>query len=143
MKNYSRWNTDYNGNIIPETYEEWHYNPSDSTEGYRMYYLQNNTGWQVSNVTDVTLYYEFDYVYYQAEEQLAISFDTHNPNAPENYTADMLTLNDTLMVFENEYRSHWFEKAEMKKLGVFDIASRSVPFVIPDKKEKGLPIFGF
>lgn len=144
---YERWNTDYYGNILDETYTITNYNPfNEEVPGWTMYFLKNNHGVQTDRKYNkesqlVQVLYPFDYEYNHSTGHLHITFESEDPELNEYYDTDVLTLNDTIFIIQDEYRSHFFEKASMRKVGyVIEPDKARQPGKIGTKK-RGQPLF--
>jgi hypothetical protein len=138
---YERWNTDFYGEMIPETYETYTFNPEDTLQGFTMYFFENNSGCQADNKTSGRSYFLFDYEYDESNSNFYISFETNEGSAPEDYNAHVNTLNDTLFVLTNEYKDHWFEKATMSKIGEIETNQKSRMTYPKAKKKQNSAIF--
>jgi len=135
------WNTDYFGQIIEETYRHYTFDPYDTTTGYIMFFLEDGKGLQRDHHNDTVAYYAFTYEYNSVDQILHIEFETID-GAPEDYDPQVLTASDSLYRFMHEYKSNWWERADMRKIADYvpeDVAKlRSVA----TKKRKGHgPIF--
>ena len=70
-----RWNTDYFGQMIEDSYRHWEFNPYDTTAGYMMYFFEDGHGVQRDHHNDSVVYYTFTYDYNAANRSLYIEFD--------------------------------------------------------------------
>lgn len=113
------WNTDFFGQIIEDSYRHKIYDPYDTSTGYLMYFLENGKGVQRDHHNDTAVYYAFDYEYDPVNQILHIDFETIT-GAPESYSPNVLTASDSLYRFRHEYKSNWWERADMRKVGVFN-----------------------
>ena len=144
---YERWNTDYFNNILDETYTVDDFNPSNfNSPGWTMFFLKNNHGEQSdrkynqSGILEQVIY-PFDYEYDSVTHHLHITFENEDPEVNEYYDTDVLTLNDSIFVIQDEYRAHFFEKASMRKVGyVEENKNTDSPRKIGTKK-RGQPLF--
>lgn len=136
------WNTDYFGQIIEDSYKFYDFDPFDTTTGYMMYFLENGKGVQRDHHRDTAVYYAFDYEYNPVDQILHIEFETVG-DAPESYDPNVLTASDSLYRFVHEYKTDWWERADMRKVGVInpDEKSKLMRKVMKRKKEE--PIFIF
>ena len=136
------WNTDYYGQIIEDTYKHRTYNPYDTATGYTMYFLENGTGVQMDHHNDTAVYYAFSYVYNPVNQILHIEFETVD-DAPENYDPQVLTASDSLFRFIHEYKDHWWERADMRKIGTINPDAKAVLKHKAIKRKGDEPIFQF
>jgi len=143
---YERWNTDYFNNILEETYTVSEYNPSNfNTPGWTMYFLKNNHGEQSDRKYSETgelvqIFYPFDYEYDSVTHHLHITFENEDPEVNEYYDTNVLTLNDSIFIIQDEYREHFFEKASMRKVGYIEETKTQSPRKTGTKKH-GQPLF--
>jgi hypothetical protein len=134
------WNTDYYNQMIEETYIHRIYNPYDTTTGYLMYFLEDGKGVQRDHHNDTAVYYEFTYEYNPVNQILHIEFETINDEM-EEYDAHVLTASDSLYRFIHEYKSHWWERADMRKISVYDPGEKDVLRQKAVKRKERGPIF--
>ena len=136
------WNTDYMDQMIEDSYRHKEYDPYDTATGYTMYFLADGTGVQMDHHKDTAAYYAFKYEYNPINQILHIEFETVN-DAPEDYNPQVLTASDSLFRFIHEYKDHWWERADMRKIGTIH------PNAKADLKHKAIkrkgdePIFQF
>ena len=134
------WNTDYYGQIVESSYKHKIYDPYDTTKGYLMYFLEDGKGVQRDCHNDTAVYYEFAYEYNPINQILHIEFETIT-GAPESYDPQVLTASDSLYRFIHEYKTDWWERADMRKVGVFNPEEKaSVLRKAKKRKDRG-PIF--
>ena len=136
------WNTDFYGQIIEDTYKHKIYNPYDTTTGYLMYFLEGGQGVQRDHHADTVVYYLFNYEYNPINQILHIEFES-TTDAPENYDPQVLTASDSLYRFMHEYKAHWWERADMRKVGIVNPSERSFLREVVTKRKGGEPIFQF
>ena len=136
------WNTDYYGQIIESSYKHRIYDPYDTTKGYLMYFLEDGKGVQRDRHNDTAVYYEFTYEYNPVNQILHIEFETVNDET-EDYDAQVLTASDSLYRFIHEYRPNWWERADMRKIGIFEPQERGSLLQKARKRKPGEPIFQF
>ena len=74
---------------------------------------------------DTAVYYFFQYEYNPINQILHIEFETVN-DAPENYDPQVLTASDSLFRFIHEYKDHWWERADMRKVGEINPAEKTL-----------------
>lgn len=136
------WNTDYFNQMIEDSYKHRVFNPYDTATGYTMYFLENGTGVQMDHHKDTAVYYVFNYEYNPLSQILHIEFETVN-DAPEDYDPYVLTASDSLFRFIHEYKDHWWERADMRKIGIIAPSERSFLNKVATKRKGGEPIFQF
>ena len=136
------WNTDFYGQIIEESYKHRIYDPYDTTKGYLMYFLEDGKGVQRDRHNDTAVYYEFTYEYNPVNQILHIEFETVS-DATEDYDAHVLTASDSLYRFIHEYKPNWWERADMRKVGIFEPQERGALMQKARKRKAGEPIFQF
>ena len=136
------WNTDYYNQMIEDSYKHMVYDPYDTATGYTMYFLENGTGVQKDHHNDTAVYYVFSYEYNPINQILHIEFETVD-GAPENYDPHVLTASDSLYRFMHEYKPNWWERADMRKIGVINPDSKAFLKQVATKRKGGEPIFQF
>ena len=136
------WNTDFYGQIIEDTYKHKEFNPYDTTGGYLMYFLENGQGIQRDHHSDTAVYYLFNYEYNPINQILHIEFETAT-GAPESYDPQVLTASDSLYRFIHEYKPNWWERADMRKVGVINPSEKSFLRNVATKRKGDGPIFQF
>ena len=135
-----RWNTDYMDQMIEDSYKHKIYDPYDTATGYTMYFLADGTGVQMDHRKDTAVYYAFKYEYNPLNQILHIEFETVN-DAPENYNPQVLTASDSLFRFIHEYKDHWWERADMRKIGTINPDARAIIKQKAVKRKGDGPIF--
>ena len=136
------WNTDYYDQMIEDSYKHKVYDPHDTATGYTMYFLENGTGVQMDHHKDVAVYYFFNYEYNPINLILHIEFETVN-DAPEDYDPQVLTASDSLFRFIHEYKDHWWERADMRKIGTINPSEKAILKNVATKRKGDEPIFQF
>ena len=111
-----KWVTDYAGQIIEDEYKHSDYNPYDTTRGYLMYFLEDGVGLQRDHHTDTVAWWPFSYRFVPDSLILHLDFETIH-GAPESYAPNVLTASDSLYRFIHEYKSHRWERVDMRKVG--------------------------
>lgn len=111
-----KWNTDYANQIIEDTYKKYEYNPYDSMMGYWMYFYEGGIGLQRDHHTDTVAYWIFHYEYKPNEHELFLEFED-TEGAPIDYNVTVLAASDSLFRFMHEYEPHWWERADMRRIG--------------------------
>ena len=139
VMNKERWNTDYAGQIIEDTYELKEYDPYDTTRGYHMYFLADGTGVQRDHHTDTVAYWLFDYEYDPVNQILHISFP--GADSVMNYNPEVLTASDSLYRFMHEFKPHFWERADMRKVGTINPLGKSTLIQKAVKRKERGPIF--
>lgn len=135
------WNTDYFNQIIEDTYHHWVYDPFDTTQGQQMYFLEDGTGIQCNKVLhDEPLYFPFTYEFDPVNNTLHIEFELVD-GSPEPYDPEILHASDSIYRFYHEYKAHWHERAEMRKIGVVDPNAKALLKQKLTKRKGGEPIF--
>lgn len=120
-----RWNTDYFGQMIEDSYRHWEFNPYDTTTGYRMYFFEDGHGVQRDHHNDSVVYYTFTYDYNAANRSLYIEFDLVSDSL-ENYSVNVLTASEELFRFHHEYKPNFWERADMRKVGTITPGEKSL-----------------
>ena len=136
------WNTDFYDQIIEDSYKHKEFDPYDTATGYTMYFLENGIGVQMDHHNDTAVYYSFQYEYNPINQILHIEFETVD-NAPEDYDPQVLTASDSLFRFIHEYKEHWWERADMRKIGTIIPQERDFIKSVATKRKGGEPIFQF
>jgi hypothetical protein len=136
------WNTDYYGQIIEDSYKHYEFNPYDTTTGYLMYFLENGQGVQRDHDNDTAVYYAFTYEYNPIDQILHIEFETTG-DEPESYDPQVLTASDSLYRFIHEYKPDFWERADMRKVGVYNPEGKANLRQKAIKRRDGEGIFGF
>lgn len=136
------WNTDYFGQMIEDSYKHKVFNPYDTTTGYIMYFLENGKGVQRDHHKNTVVYYAFDYEYNPVNQILHIEFETVTDSV-ESYNAQVLTASDSLYRFIHEYKPNWWERADMRKIGIINPEEKAFLIRATKKRESNTPIFQF
>ena len=136
------WNTDYYDQMIEDSYRHNEYDPSDTTTGYTMFFLENGLGVQMDHHKDTAVYYAFQYDYNPMNQILHIEFETVDEDH-ENYDPHVLTASDSLFRFIHEYKEHWWERADMRKIGTVNTHEKAFLKHVTTKRKGGEPIFQF
>lgn len=129
---YERWDTDYYGEFIEDSYRTWHYYAEPEYDNWFFYFLEDSTGYQWRAKNHDTVYYAFSYVYYPLEDSLYINYVTDSTDVVEDYLAIVEKLDDEEFIFQNEYKSHQFERLTMANVS----PNKKTPFVKPAKVMK-------
>ena len=111
-----RWNTDFQNQIIEDTYKKKEFNPYDSMTGYWMYFFEDGIGVQRDHHTDTVAFWLFNYEYEPGDRTMNFEFE-HVTGAPLDYTVDVLAASDSLFRFMHEFDTTWWERADMRKIG--------------------------
>lgn len=135
-----KWNTDYYGQMIEDSYMSFEYNPYDTTTGYLMYFLENGQGVQRDHHTDTVAWWFFRYSFVPDSLILHIDFETID-GAPESYAPNVLTASDSLYRFMHEYKADSWERADMRKIGTVHPDQKAILLQKVTKRKKGEPIF--
>lgn len=134
------WNTDYFGQIIEDSYKHYTFDPYDTATGYMMYFLEDGQGVQRDHHNDTAVYYAFTYEYNPVDQILHIDFETVT-DAPESYAPQVLTASDSLYRFIHEYKTDFWERADMRKIGEYTPQEEAKLRQIVAKRKEGGPIF--
>jgi len=118
------WNTDYYDQIIEDTYKDSVYDPYDTTRGQLMIFLENGEGIQRRRKSTGAVYYRFTYDYNPSLRILHCEFETVT-DTMEVYDTQVLTATDSLFRFIHEFKKHWWERADMRKIGTFQPQEKS------------------
>lgn len=135
-----RWDEDYYGQIIEETYKYKTYDPYDTTRGYLMYFLEDGKGVQRDHHNDTAVYYDFTYEYNDVDQILHVEFETVIDTV-EAYDAHVLTASDSLYRFIHEFLPMQWERADMRKIGVFNPDEKAALMQKVRKRKGNGPIF--
>ena len=136
------WNTDYMDQMIEDSYKHKIYDPYDTATGYTMYFLADGTGVQMDHHKDTAVYYAFTYEYNPINQILHIEFETID-DSHEDYDPQVLTASDSLFRFIHEYKDHWWERADMRKIGTINPDAKAVLKHKAIKRKGDEPIFQF
>lgn len=120
-----RWNTDYFGQMIEDSYRYWEFNPYDTTMGYRMYFFEDGNGVQRDHHNDSVVYYTFTYDYNAESRNLHIEFDVVSDEV-EDYDVYVLTASEELFRFVHEYKPNFWERADMRKVDPIEPTEKSL-----------------
>ena len=142
VSSLEHWNTDYFDQMIEDSYKHHEFDPYDTATGYTMYFLADGTGVQMDHHNDTAVYYVFSYEYNPINQLLHIEFETIE-DAPEDYDPQVLTASDSLFRFVHEYREHWWERADMRKIGTINPDVRALIKQKAIKRKGDEPIFQF
>ena len=135
------WNTDYFNQIIEDSYRHWEYNPYDTTDGQLMYFLEDGKGIQRNRVLhDYPIYFPFEYEYDRVNNILHIEFELEDGDY-EVYNWEVLCASDSLYRVYHEYKPHWFERADMRKIGVINPSEKARLIYKATKRKRGEPVF--
>lgn len=136
-----KWNTDFYNQIVEDSYKHRVYDPYDTTQGQLMYFLEDGKGVQRNRVLeDYPIYYPFKYEYDPANNTLHIEFETEE--GPEPYDPEVLNASDSIFRIYHEYKPHWHERADMRKIGVVTPGEKTrLMQKIMKRKKGGEPIF--
>ena len=107
-----------------------------------MFFLADGTGVQMDHHSDTAVYYVFNYEYDPMNQILHIEFETVE-DAPENYDPQVLTASDSLFRFIHEYKEHWWERADMRKIGTINPDAKALLKQKAIKRKGDEPIFQF
>ena len=141
-----RWNTDYYGLMIEDSYKCFEFDPCDTTTGFWLYFFENGIGVQVDRCNDTVssnkvIYYMFSYTYDIASRKLEYSFQLVDGTI-EHYNLTIITATPELFRFEQEYEPHFWERSDMKKIGTIDPDQKALMLnrAVKKRKEAG-PVF--
>lgn len=135
------WNTDYYNQIIEDTYNHWEYDPYDTTRGQLMYYFEDGKGIQRNRVIeDYPVYFPFEYEYDPDNNILHIEFELEEGGV-EAYNWEVHCATDSLYRVYHEYKSHWFERAEMRKVDIIHPGEKDRLLHKATKRKRGEPVF--
>ena len=136
-----RWNTDFYGNVIADSYKEWSFNPHDTTTGFTMYFAEDGFGVQEDRYNTPHVYYTFHYNYDNVTRILHIEFDLVDTTQTEIYDARVLTATERKFRFEQEYKPDFWERTEMTKIGTIDSQIKNIIDRAMVKRKESGPIF--
>lgn len=142
------YNTDFFGNPIPQTMVTYYFTPGDPENGIDLVYwedrkgemrdrsrdtlyIYNTGGYVVDTIIcpDTTLITGFSYAYHPEDSLLYMNMETQYPFT---YQLFISSLTDDSFVYENEYDSHYVEKAYMKRLSFVPDKPRSTNTIVSD-----------
>jgi hypothetical protein len=138
VMNKERWNTDYANQMIEDSYVLKEYDPYDTTRGYHMYFLEDGMGMQRDHHTDTVAYWLFYYDYDPVNQILHIDFPS---DTTMNYAPEVLSASDSLYRFMHEFKPHYWERADMRKVGTVVPAAKSDLMRKAVKRKESGPIF--
>ena len=130
------WNTDYYGMMVEDSYQAYPYDPYDTTSGYLMYFLEDGVGIQRDHHTDTVAWWSFNYEFDADSNILHIQFHLVNDSL-ESYDPTVLCASDSLYRVFHQYKPHWFERADMRKVGTIDPGDKSLLLTRYAKNRKG------
>lgn len=135
------WNTDFFGMIIEDSYRDHYYDPFDTLTGYQMWFLANGEGYQRDHHTDTIAWWSFNYEYDVLNQILYISFATID-DSPEDYAPHVLTASDSLFRIFHEYKTDFWERADMRKIAtIIPDSTRMEMMRKASKRKAGQPMF--
>ena len=136
-----RWNTDYYGNMIEDTYRHYEYDPYDTTVGYQMYFLANDTGYQCDHQsTDSATWWMFTYKYDNDNQVLDLSFIL-DEEGTEEYSLDVVTASDSIFRFIHQFRPNFWERSDMRRIGTIVPNAKALMRKKTAKRRERGPIF--
>lgn len=135
-----RWNTDYYGQMVEDSYKIYEFNPYDTATGYLMYFFENGQGVQRDHHTDTIAWWSFTYSFVPDSLILHIDFETID-GAPESYAPNVLTASDSLYRFMHEFKPNFWERADMRKVATIQPEDKAILRQKASKRRKGEPIF--
>lgn len=134
------WNTDYYGMMIEDSYRAYTYDPYDTTSGYLMYFLSEGRGYQRDHHTDTVAWWAFTYDFDVVNQVLNISFETVD-GSPESYSPSVLSASDSLYRIFHEYKSNFWERADMRKVATINPGEKEEMVRKAAKRKEGQPMF--
>lgn len=142
VKKVEHWNTDYAGNMIEDSYVVADFNPHDTTTGFTMYFADDGMGIQEDRYHNPTVYYMFHYNYNPNTRNLHIEFELVDSTQTESYDANVLTATEGMFRFQHEYKTNFWERAEMTKIGTMNSKAKEAIMRATAKRKENGPIFG-
>lgn len=132
MHFYERWETDFYGEYIEDSYRSWNYYYDPGYDNWFFYFLEDSTGyqWKVRNYD--TVFFGFNYIFYPLEDSLYINYVMDSTGVVEDYHTIVEQLDIETFIFQNEYREHRFERLTMANVS----PHKQKPFVRPTKVMK-------
>ena len=135
------WNTDYYGQIIEDEYKLFPYDPYDTTSGHLMYFFEDGQGLQRNRtMADHAIWFPFEYEYDPDSSIFHIVFHLEDGGL-EPYNPQVLCASDSLYRVFHEYKPHWFERADMRKIGTINPGEKALLMQNLSKRKKSEPIF--
>lgn len=132
MHYYERWDTDFYGEFIEDSYRDRYYYYGPEYDNWFFYFLEDSTGYQWRARNYDTVYFSFNYIFYPLEDSLYINYVTDSSGVVEDYHTIVEQLDAEAFVFQNEYKSHQFERLTMANV----TAKQKKAFVKPTKVMK-------
>lgn len=134
-----RWVTDFNNQIIEDEYRKYEYDPYDTTSGYLLFFQEDSVGVQRDHHSDTVAWWPFKY--WLVPDSLILHIIYETDLGPEIYAANVLVASDTLFRFFHEYKPHYFEHVDMRRVGTILPDDKSLlRQKMARRKERG-PIF--
>lgn len=119
LRFYERWNHDFWGNYIPESYRTWTYFSDIQYDNWFLYFADNESGYQIHTKDGDTVFHPYHYEYQPEYDSLIIAFETTGENT-EDYHAIIHELTQSNFSFSNAYTPRpaakvpqYFEKLNM------------------------------
>lgn len=109
LRFYERWDTNYYGELIEDSYQNWTYYSEEGYQNWFLFFVDDNNGYQMRTKDGDTIYYPYEYHYYPEGDSLYIKFQTSDESV-EDYHCDIYQVDDEMFVFSNEWWPHRFEK---------------------------------
>ena len=136
-----RWNTDYFGQIIEDSYHHYEFNPYDTTRGYLMYFLEDGVGVQRDHrKVDTVYWHPFHYEFDPDSLILRLEFELVDGGV-ESYAPQVLTASDSLYRVFHEFKPDFWERSDMRKVGTIDPLQKAVLRRHAPTRKGGEPIF--
>lgn len=132
------YNTDYNGEPIPETLETYYFVPGDLDGGIDMIFREDQTGELIDRSLDSLSVKTFAYLFNESDSSLNLIVQTPSYHA---YLLNILEITEDSFVYINEYADNYIEKAYMKRLSHVPEKSKLTNTFITDKPSKKEPLF--
>lgn len=134
------WNTDYFDQMIEDSYKHAEYDPYDTTKGYLMYFMEDGKGIQRDRHGSKPVYFAFTYEYDHDSRNLHLEFETVTDTL-EIYDEEVLTASDSLYRIFSEYKPHFFERADHRKVGTITAGEKALLQQKTTKRKKGDPLY--
>ncbi len=134
-----RWITDFNNLIIEDEYKRYDYDPYDTTTGYLLFFQEDSIGVQRDHHTDTVAWWPFKY--WLVPDSLVLHMIYETPLGPEVYAPNVLVASDTLFRFIHEYKPHYFEHVDMRKVGTILPDDKSLNRQMMSRRKERGPLF--
>lgn len=134
-----RWVTDFNNQIIEDEYRKYQYDPYDTTTGYLLFFQEDSVGIQRDHHTDTVAWWPFKY--WLVPDSLVLHIIYETTLGPEIYAPNVLVAKDSLFRFFHEYKPHYFEHVDMRRVGTIHPDDKSLMRQKMSRRKERGPLF--